>query len=98
MFDSFFKSAEKKYFGFYSRSAALRQYQGFDDCFVDNRLTISRLVSYLNEPLEVARMSGDHMATIFRVTVDALCIGRSWADSRSTDPIVGHQSPDDCWP
>ena len=31
---------------FYSRLAALRQYQGFDDCFVDNRLTISKLVSY----------------------------------------------------
>ena len=31
---------------FYSRSAALRLYQGLYDCFVDNRSTISRLVSY----------------------------------------------------
>ena len=31
---------------FYSPSAALRLYQGFYNCFVDNRSTISRLVSY----------------------------------------------------
>ena len=31
---------------FYSQSAALRLYQGLYDCFVENRSTISRLVSY----------------------------------------------------